>query len=399
MSLFKKLKLKKFSFSWEVLFILILVVSGLTSFIVQVISTGLPLYCIDIGKTTAEAGILTGFYTIAVIISRPLMGKWCDEKGKYKIAIIGIALFILSIACSFLNSFSYLPLLQAIEGFGFSALSTALAALVIDLLPPSSIVRGIGLFTVIKSLSISLGASFAVSFAEKFGVQNIFLCSFIICLFALLAIIPLRRSSKYERKKETNNDKYSNQYRGLDKFIEKSILSVCLIQFIFTFALTLGTSYLPSYAQTIGLVGIGIYYTVSAITMFLSRTLLSKFFEKINPTKSFIIGMTLATITTIAIILVNSLPLFVFISFFNAIAISLINPTLNVKATANVDADRRGVASSTYYGILDLGSGIGSTIWGILIPIIDYKWSFILATVLLVFNYFYGLYIFKKRKV
>ena len=400
MSLFNRIRLKLHNFDWEILFILLLVVSGLSSFVVQIISTGLPLYCIDIGKTTAQAGIFAGFYSAAVILSRPFVGKWCDEKGKYRIAIIGIIVFMLSVACLCFNSFfSFFPLFQAIEGLGFSALSTALAALLIDILPHSSIVRGIGLFTVMKSLSISLGASFAVSFADKFGVSNIFVCSLVICLIAFITIIPLRRCKKYSFQQTKENVAVNNNdYKGLDKYIEKSAIPICLVQFIFTFALTLGTSYLPSYAQSIGLSGISIYYTVSALTMFLSRTVLSKLFEKINAEKSFIFGMILASITTIAIILVKDLWAFVVISLFNAIGISLINPTLNVKATANVDINRRGVASSTYYGFLDLGSGAGSMIWGILIPIIDYKLSFIIATVLLVFNFFYGLYIFKERE-
>lgn len=397
MSLFRKLKLNILCFNWQILFILVLIVSGLSSFVVQMIATGLPLYCIDINKTTAEAGVLAGFYSAAVIISRPFVGKWCDEKGKYKIALIGIIMFVTSVACScFYSLFPFFKVFQAIEGLGFSALSTALAALLIDLLPANLIIRCIGIFTVIKSLTISLGASFAVSFAEKFGIKNIFVCSLVISIVSLLCLFPLKKIKKAEKQDDVlfNNN---NEFKGIDKYIEKDIIPICLLQFIFTFSLTLATCYLPSYAQTIGLAGIGVYYTISAIVMLLSRTVFSKVFEMINEKISFIVGILLAIVTTIAVILFKDLSAFIIISILNAIGISLINPTLNVKATANVDANRRGVASSTYYGALDLGSGAGSMIWGLVIPVIDYKVSFIIATVLLIFNLLLGLYIFKKK--
>ena len=362
------------------------------------ISTVLPLYCVSIGKTITDAGVFLGFYSVAMIISRPFVGKWCDEKGKLKISFIGISMLILSVACTFYDSLAlHFSLYQAIEGIGFSALSTALAALLIDILPPEYIVRGIGMFTVLKSLTISLGASTAVSIAEKLGSNKVFLLSIVTIVFSLLCLFPLIKAKTVEKQKTNIDNNNKIEYKGISKYIEKSAISICLLQFIFTFALTLGTSYLPSYTQSINLTGISIYYTVSAITMFLSRTLFSKLFLNINEKDSFVYGLILAIITTIAIITTRNLYIFIIISFFNAIGISLVNPTLNVKATANVDASRRGVAISTYYGALDLGSGAGATIWGMIIPIIGYQFSFVVATILLITNLLLGLLIFKKE--
>ena len=381
---------------WIIFFFLILGVSGLSSFTVQMISTGLPLYCIDIGKTTAQAGIISAFYSIAVIISKPFVGKWIDERGKWIIAFIGIILMVLSLGLmAFVPNLSLFGIYQFIEGVSFSALSTALAALLMDIFPPESMVKGIGLFTVIKSFTISLGASFAVSFIEKNGSSKLFICCFIILLIAFVITIFLKKAPVYNKtyiKEETQ----SVEYKGLDKFIDKSALPICLVQFVFTFSLTLGTCYLPSYAQSIGLAGVGSYYIVSAVTMLLTRTIFSKVIEKLNTKLSFIIGMFLAAITTVGVLFSDKLIYFILLAIPNAIGIALINPTLNVLATAYAPANRRGVASSTYYASLDLGSGAGSTIWGILVPVIGYNYSFILATVLLMIVFIYGIRLVRK---
>lgn len=378
---------------WILFYLLIVAVSGLSSFVVQMLSTGLPLYCIDIGKTTAQSGIFAGFYSAAVILSRPLVGKWTDEKGKWNVVFLGIVLLTLSVAgMAFIPNLSLFSLYHVLEGLSFSALSTALAALMVDILPPTTVVKGIALFTVIKSFSISLGASYAVSFAEKFGPKNIFICSFFILVVSLIITIFLK-------KKPDNNNQVNEfvkkegtiELKGLDKFVYKKSLPICLVQFTFTFCLTLATCYLPSYAQSIGLAGVGIYYTVSAVTMLLTRTLLSKLIDKLNPKAAYIVGMFLACITTIGVLFSDKLVYFVFLSIPNAIGISLINPLLNVKATGNVEANRRGVASSTYYAALDLGSGAGSMIWGILVPVIGYSASFISSSIILVIIFIYGL--------
>ena len=389
--LFKNIK--NYLQDWIIYYLLILIIAGLSSFVVQMIATGLPLYCIDIGKTTAESGIMAGFYTVALIASRSFVGKLTDEKGKWNIAVIGMLIMSLSIAgMSFLGKLSYFNIYQLLEGFAFSALSTAIAALLLDILPPQATIKGIALFTVTKSLTISMGASIAVSFAERFGSKNIFIFTFGLCILGFVLLFFLRKVKTETVASGETVKTDTNKYSGINKFIDLSALPICLIQFIFTFSLTLGTCYLPAYAQSIGLAGVGIYYTISAITMLASRTVLAKYLDSLGNKKSFIIGMILAATTTIGILLCDKLIYFALLSIPNAIGICMINPMLNVKATSNVPADRRGVASSTYYASVDLGSGAGSMIWGILVPIIGYKISFISATILLVLISLYGMY-------
>lgn len=381
---------------WVIFFFLILIVSGLSSFVVQMVSTGLPLYCVDVGKSTAEAGIIAGFYSIAVIVSRPFVGKWIDEKGKWIISIIGITLMVVSLGLmAYIPNLSLFSIYQFIEGVSFSTLSTALAALLMDIFPPGSMAKGIGLFTVIKSFTISLGASFAVNFVEKYGSSKLFNCCFIILVVAFFITLILKKAP-VNNKTYIKEEIEEVEYKGLDKFIDKSALPICLVQFIFTFSLTLGTCYLPSYAQSIGLMGVGSYYIVSAITMLLTRTIFSKLIERINNKVAFIIGMFLSAITTVGVLFSDKLIYFILLAIPNAIGIALINPTLNVLATAFAPKNRRGVANSTYYASLDLGSGAGATIWGILVPVIGYDYSFILATVLLVLIFIYGIRFVRK---
>ena len=378
---------------WIIYYLLVLIVSGISSFVVQMIATGLPLYCIDIGKTTAESGIMAGFYTVALIISRTFVGKLTDEKGKFRIAIIGMLMMILSLAgMSFLRNIVFFNIYQLVEGIAFSALSTAIAALTLSILPPSATIKGIALFTVTKSLTISFGASIAVSFAEKNGASSIFIISLVLSVIAFLLLFFLKNADKEKNELNKAPDKSLSSFKGINKYIDVSSLPICIIQFIFTFSLTLGTCYLPAYAQSIGLVGIGIYYTISAFTMLASRTILAKLLDSINTKLSFIIGMAFAIVTTIGVLFSNKLWFFILLSIPNAIGICMINPMLNVKATANVQAERRGVASSTYYASVDLGSGVGSMVWGILVPIIGYKISFISSTIILALVTLYGLY-------
>lgn len=395
MRLLKRFKIYQID-NWIVSYVLITLICFITSFSLQMINTGIPIYCIDIGKSTAEAGIFAGFYSFAVIVSGLFVGRIIDSHDKYNIACLGLGLFCLSIiGKAFLPILFLFVLYQIIQGFSYSLSNSAQSAILLDILPNSKLTRGIGYYSVIKSLSYSLGSSFAVTISEKYGTSRFFLITLIIASIALILNL-IMRSTKYKKRFETfNKDDVQvitnteiEEYDGINKFIEIKTLSICLIQILFTFSLTLVTSYLPSYTKTIGLLGISIYYTFNALTMFVTRMFFSKQIERIGNFKSVMIGIILGAITTLAVIFTSNLTVFAFIAIFNAIGITLVNPTLNIYATKDVPLNRRGVASSTYYTSLDLGSGAGGMIWGLLIPLIDYKYSFILATLILIINLF-----------
>lgn len=392
--------------NWIVSYVLITLICFITTFSLQMINTGIPIYCIDIGKSTAEAGIFAGFYSVAVIVSGFFVGRIIDSNDKYNIACLGLGLFCLSIiGKAFLPILFLFTLYQIIQGFSYSLSNSAQSAILLDILPNSKLTRGIGYYSVIKSLSFSLGSSFAVTITEKYGTSRFFLVTLIIASIALILNL-LMRSKWFKKRFETfNKDDVEvikntdiEEYNGLNKYIEIKTLSICLIQILFTFSLTLTTSYLPSYTKTIGLLGISIYYTFNAFTMFITRMFFSKQIEKIGNFNSIVIGISLGAITTIALLFTKRLEIFAIIAIFNAIGISLVNPTLNIYATKDVPLNRRGVASSTYYTSLDLGSGAGGMIWGLLIPLIDYKYSFVLATFILIVNLVLSYIILRKKE-
>lgn len=378
--------------SWIVSYVMITATSFITCFTLQMICTGIPIYCVDIGKSTAEAGIFAGFYSVAVIATGLFAGRMVDTRGKWNMACLGLGLLCLSIiGKAFLPIFSLFVLYQVVQGIGFSISSTAQSAMVLDTLSNNRIVRGIGYYSVIKSLSYSLGSSAAVALSERFGTDRFFLYTLFIVLVAVILNVMLempffkRRFPVIIEKSDTKviTAKDLPQYHGIDKFIEVKALPICLIQFIFTFSLTLTTSYLASYTKSIGLMGISIYFTTNAMTMLAVRMFFSKKIEKLGNLKTCVIGLILACLSTVGILFARSAFAFALLAIPNAIGISFVNPTINALSTSNVPSSRRGVASSTYALALDIGSGVGGMLWGILIPSIGYRYAFLSSAILL----------------
>ncbi len=96
----------------------------------------LPLYINDVGANNQEIGIVMGSFAIGLLLSRPMLGRLADERGRKIVLLIGtIVAAIAPFGYLATQSLGLLILVRIFHGISVAAFTTGYSALIADLAP------------------------------------------------------------------------------------------------------------------------------------------------------------------------------------------------------------------------------------------------------------------------
>jgi MFS family permease len=148
---------------WNLRYVLLMLANFFTSLVHFSFLTLLPLYALKLGGNNTQAGLMTGLYSLAALLCRPIFGKMLDKLGRKPVVIIGLTLITLSCAAFiFTHSMAVFLFFRIFNGIGFSAGSTAIATVVADILPVKRLAEGIGYFGLSNTFAQAVGPLFAL---------------------------------------------------------------------------------------------------------------------------------------------------------------------------------------------------------------------------------------------
>jgi MFS family permease len=119
----------------------------------------LPLFIVEIGGKTGDAGLIMGAMGITSLGALPVLSPLIDRYGRRLFLIAGVLLAGLSNA-GFLLFTAYSPVIAAVrlvQGLAFAASFNACSTAVVDLLPAESRAYGIGVYGISSSLAAAIG--------------------------------------------------------------------------------------------------------------------------------------------------------------------------------------------------------------------------------------------------
>lgn len=360
--------------------------------------SALPIYAQKVSGTTAYAGLLTSVYTFAALAVRPLSGILADKIGRTKLLILGA--FLCTIACSLYYFDPLLILLlciRALHGVGFGIQSTSGGAVAADVIPKSRMAEGIGYFGLYGTIAAAVAPGLALSIigdGEMQSFRTLFILaaavSFVSMIFA--CFITYERKDKAglrqnpQAKANINNDKPADQLRTL--FYPALVLVLAYI------ALSSVTSFLPLFALDRNLGNIGLFYTVNAVGLFLSRLFLGKIADKKGVDVVVIPGIILLAFCFLLIPLVHHLTYLLIIAFPLGFAQGAVGPAINTLMFNLCSANRRGMASAAFFSSIDTGFGLGSLMFGFIAESSGYYfvyWGAMIITALSLIAYLSGI--------
>ncbi len=354
----------------------------------SMLTQAIPLYVIFLGSSNAVAGVLTGVFTITSLLFRPLFGNMVDVKGRKTILMTGLGLYLItSMSYSLIPAVLVVLLLRGIQGVGNSAFSTTAGTVVADILPRNRISEGIGYYGVSFDIATAFGPALMLFLRDGFGYSSVFYS----CAAIVLVAFGIGWTMNYEKKKTSNKPRISlnNEIKGPNKFKLKTAFEVSAIPASFVLLLIacpLGLTYtfLVRFSESLGITGIGLYFTINALSMLVTRLFIGRLCDKFGADRILPPGLLMDFLGILVIALARSLHMFLLAALFMGIGWGMVGPTIQALVMRNAPFNRRGAASATYYAAVDIGVGGGSMLGGILTQTIGYAatWAFNLVFII-----------------
>ncbi len=358
---------------WTRDFILISITSLFITLGFQMLLPVLPVFSASIGGSDSWAGIVVGVFTVSSVVMRPISGRLLDMYGRRGVYIAGLIVFLICVmAYNWTSTILVLLILRFIHGFGWGASSTASSTIASDIIPKSRLAEGMGYFGLTSTLAMAIAPALGLSLLSSYGFNAVFYTSAGVVLISIFISLPI----KYHKP---DADAIRKSEKG--GIIEKTAILPATVIFFITMTYGAIVSFIALYANQRHVENIGLFFTVYAVALLISRPYFGKLTDKKGASFAVLPGITFVIAAMLLIYLADSLVLFLIAGSIYGVGFGAIQPALQAMSVSKVNHLKRGAANATFFLGFDLGIGVGSVIWGLIAEHLGYQFIYLLAVI------------------
>lgn len=365
---------------------------------VMFLTSGLPA---NITATTGNAfmgGMMTTFFMIAAIITRPVIG-YVIQKANIKllniatISILAVLIFSLTVT----DSIPILLFIRVLQGICFGILSTSVATMATNAMPAKRIGEGIGYYGMATSGGTSFAPMIALAILQSLSYKALILTSTALAVVTLVLMLL----SKNKKKEVTTNAKAGS--REKNSFAEYAFdvraLLPCIAVLCFSFTLGGVTSFIKPLGKEAGIEAtVSLFFLVEAIALLISKVLSGIIYDRAGHKVIMYPAAVCGIIGLYLLSIVNSTPMLLVAGVFYGAAYGFLTPTLQTIAVSKVDKKKQGTANAMYLSFMDLGMALGSPILGIVAGAQGYRAIYSVSIIfIVVLILLYGLTIGREK--
>lgn len=356
----------------------------------QMSNSILSKYIDSLGATATVVGLVSSTFALAALIFKFFSGPALDSFNRKHI-IIG-AMLALGISFSGYSMSETVPMVivfRFLQGAAQAFTATCLLTMASDTLPAEKFSTGVGMFALFETVAQAIGPTVGLGLMGIVGFRMTFLISAILMFVSALVVVFFKQPPFVKTKK----------FRiSFDSIFAKESIKYAALLFIFNFAFCVVSTYLVIYAGLQGVENnIGLYFTLYACTMLISRPLIGGLTDRFGAGKVLIPALGCFIISYLIISVSTTLPMFLLASFISAFGTGACQPAVQALCMKCVSSDRRGAASSTCYIANDLGTLIGAPVAGMIVEQWGYTVMWRVMTIPIVFAI--GLVIFIRKDI
>ncbi|TYO96907.1 MFS transporter [Desulfallas thermosapovorans] len=341
---------------WTRDFVIIFLVNLFIFVSFQMLLPTLPVYAKHLGGQETAMGMIIGVFTVSALLVRPFVGQVLDSSGRRGPLLLGLAVFMLSVL-AYNWAFSIIALLafRFLHGFGWGIISTAAGTVATDLIPRKRLGEGMGYFGLTSTISMAIAPVIGLYILNRAGFPTLFYISTILSFIALVLAV-LIRYPRVENKGQSG--------RGVKALIEPKAIrpSVSLLLVATTYGAVV--SFIAIYAGQQGITNIGIFFTVYALALTVTRPLSGILADRRGFDVAVLPGMVLIIAAMLVLSQAQQLWMFLLAGVLYGVGFGGMMPSLQALAVKDVIPARRGAANSTFFSAFDLGIGLGAVMWG-----------------------------------
>lgn len=367
---------------WTKDFVIVSSINFFITLIFYLLMVTLAIYAVnELDASTSEAGLISGIFIIGTLIGRLFIGRFIDSIGRKKTLFIGLIFFTLTTLLYFVDlGIGFLLVNRLIHGMAMGMASTATGTIVAQIIPATRKGEGIGYYSMSATLATAIGPFIGLFMAQNTSFQVIFSFCLALGVISLITAFFLYVPALEVTAKVTESKGFK-----LSNFIEPKALPISIITLLLAFCYSSVLSFISFYAIEIDLVNTAsFFFVVYAVAVLLSRPFSGPLMDRKGSNfimyPAFIIfgiGLLLLSMTTNSFTLLAA-------GFLIGLGFGNMQSSSQAIAVKLTPPHRMGMATSTFFIMLDAGLGFGPYILGFIIPVTGYSTLYVILGVVVI---------------
>lgn len=326
-----------------------------------------------LGVGTTLAGLASGAFIVGALLGRLVIGESVERIGLKKVLMAGLAIFLAGIVVELaLPGFVPLAASRVLQGLGYGFATTSLGTIVAHIIPAARKGEGMSYYTMFLTLSTALGPFVAnlLYHGSMTGVLSV-------ALAALAVSVVLGVAVKVPATPAEARSQASDPRRGLSRFFEPKAVPIGVVTFFMALSFAAVMNFGNAYAAELSLSAYAsLLFAAYAAFTIISRLFTGKLFDRHGPNcvlyPAFVLFAAALALMAwapagwalVAVGALMGLGYGTYMSLSQTIAIQ-VSP-----------ADHTGLATSTFFILMDLGTGFGPSLLGAVVGVEGYAGMF-----------------------
>jgi MFS family permease len=341
-----------------------------------------PAYLDKIGISQLELGWIIGAFAIGLLVTRPIVGRLADTRGRKVVLIIGtLVAAIAPLGYLTVTSIPLLILIRIFHGLSIAAFTTAHSTLVVDISPPQKRGEVIGYMSLANPVGVAVGPSIGGYLQSIDRYDIVFLISIICGVIATIGANNLREpKSKFDLPIDRSATR-EHQISTWQILTNPALSIPALILLLIGFPFGALHTFIPLYIKVSQIdLNPGLFYAIAAMASFSTRSVIGQKSDRYGR-GIFIAGSLCCYTVGMACLAIGNSK----ISFICGAILEGFGTGTLIPMTVALVADRslpqhRGRVLSTCIAGLDLGIAIASPLFGLVAKELGYRGIFTVGT-------------------
>lgn len=367
---------------WTGQFVLAFTINLVFSISFYVLITSMAGYAVtEFAADSSIAGLTASAFIIGATLARIVAGKYLDFVGRRMSILAALIVFVLSALAYLVADHIWVVIaIRLIHGMAFGWGSNTITAIAQSLIPQSRRSEGTGYFGTSTTLSTGLGPFLAVWLSGSYGYDAVFYMCAIVSAIGL-ALGLLLRPPEREVSPEEQASKWS---LALGTIIDYRSVRIATIMVLAGFSYSVVLAFLQTYAKEEGFGNAAsVFFMVFSIMMLLGRLFLGRIQDAYGDN---VVMYPLILSFTGSLVLIALAPagwVIVFAAVPAGLGFGSLFPCVQAIAVTLAGPARAALAVSTFFIMLDVGTGLGPVVLGFFTPAIGLRGVYLVGAALM----------------
>ena len=363
----------------------------------------LPLYIQGLGGSEIEIGVVMGLYSVAGIVCQPLVGAWVDAFGRRPFMRFGTATVVVTELVALVSdSVGVFGVLRLLQGIGYSAFFVSNYTMAIDLVPVERRGWALGIYGVAGLTSTALAPLAGEWTVSRYGFRGLFVLAALLTTVAVALVwrIPERRA---------HIDAAPGRLPALKGSLDLVVQRPMLIALVFGLGSGALFTFMPTFAESLGVSSLALFYTAYAGAAMLVRVTSGGLIDSRGRCAVIVPSMLIQALATgilaalgLQLARGHQLPVLPFLflgGFLAGGAHGFLYPGLAALVTDATTARRRGAVVGLFSAAVLSGNALGAFVFGYLAARLGYGLMWTVLSLILLMGFALSVKLEEARQV